>query len=209
MFFLQYVANTSETHPEHGLLGDAFLCCWIDAPTLDLADAVARTEIDSQHWLIREREEAGEVQATDYDEDDENREFYEQALTDKTVYVFHTCPRYPVYWVAAAVEKDGQVAEAHYFLAGASLVGEDDDVAIPGFWDGPHRETALTEAQGELAGSGWTLKEITSHKPCGREDVPEDLQFYYDAAEEDGACLVFVHDGEPPEDGAPETPQVE
>ena len=35
---------------------------------------------------------------------------------------------------------------------------------------------------------------------CWRMDVPEDIVFAYDEAEESGSCIVFVHDGDKPND---------
>ena len=40
------------------------------------------------------------------------------------------------------------------------------------------------------------LAAFLANEPCGWDDVPEEMVQYYDEAEEDGACLVFVHDTE-------------
>ncbi len=201
MFFLRYSAFPTELHPEYNLLGEAFICCWIDEPTLAAADKVARRDIENQLWRIHEREAGEKVTEANYAEDDDWLEYYRQALTDKTVYLFHESPRFPVYWVVANVQQGEEVAEAHYFLLGASLIDEDESVAVLGFWKGARRRTALDAARTAIAEAGWKLLEIVSDKPCGREDLPEEMHLYYDETEENGAALVFVHDAQ---DGQPD-----
>ena len=195
MYFLRYSAFPTEVHPEQAVLGEAFICCWIERPTLAAADKQARKDITSQHWRITQRDAAAKVKDTDYDDDDSFGEYYEQALIDKEVYLYNLSPRFPVYWVVAHVQREADVAEAHYFLTGESLVDEGENIAVPAFWDS-RRDAVLAAAREAITEAGWKILAIASDKPCGREDLPEEMHFYYDETEENGACLVLVHDRE-------------
>jgi hypothetical protein len=203
MFFLRFSIRPAESHPEHGVLGEGLVNCWINRPTLSTADRVARTEIKRRGWEILEREVAEEVTADDYDDEDGWREFYEQALKDREVFDYHLSPRFPVYWVVASVERGSppEAAEAHYFLCGDQLTDEGESVAVPDFWNEYRRQTAQDAARAAIAEAGWAVTGIVSHQPCGRGDLPEELRFYYDEAEDAGACIVFVHDGDEPTEG--------
>lgn len=198
MYFLRYAITPAESHPEFGVLGEGLVNCWVNRPTLATADRVARADVAARGWAVLEREAAEEVTAADYDEEDEWRGYYEQALTDREVYAYHTSPRYPVYHVVAAVERAAppEAAEAHYFVCGEWLTDGDESVAVPDFWDESRRQTVLDAAGAAIRVAGWVVTGVVSHDPCGRSDLPEDMQFYYDEAEESGACLVFVRDGE-------------
>ncbi|WP_320004010.1 hypothetical protein [Shiella aurantiaca] len=68
----------------------AFVNCYIVTDTLKNADKIARQEIEEMDWFILEREE---VQTIDNESiEDDKKEYYEQALIDKTVFVFYTYP---------------------------------------------------------------------------------------------------------------------
>jgi hypothetical protein len=194
MFFLRYNAIPTKTHPEHEVLGEAFICCWVERKTLDQADRAARRNIKREKWEILERDAAQVVTEADYEEGDDWLELYRQALTDKEVYVFHTSPRFPVLRVVVTVERRAprEVAEAHYFLSGQSLVGEDEDVAVPNFWNAVRRQLALKAAREAIAEAGWKVTRVVSEQPCGQRDLPEEFHGYYDEAEEVGSGLVFV-----------------
>lgn len=196
MFFLRYRVLPSESHPNAVVSGEGLVNCWVNRPTLATADRVARGDIARRGWEVLEREAADEVTADAYDDEDGWRTYYEQALTDREVFVYHTSPRYPLYWVVASVEGGDPpgACEAHYFLCGEQLAGEGELVASPDFWDEYRRQTAQDAARAAVAGAGRAVAAIVSHRPCGRRDLPEELRFYYDEAEGSGACLVFVDD---------------
>ena len=196
MFFLRYLAVPARDHPEHGVLGEAFVCCWVVRKTLVGAERAARRNLRAERWHVLGRDAAHAVSAADYPAGDEWRAFHDQALTDGEVYLFHTSPRFPVYLVVAAVERrtPRQAAEAHYFISGESLVGEGRNVAVPNFWSKARRQRARKAARDAIAEAGWNVLRVVSEQPCGQTDLPEDFRRYYDEAEEAGACLVFVHD---------------
>jgi len=201
MFYLRYHVTPTATHPEHGVLGEGYVCCWIERETVAEAEELARTEIVADNWDIIAQHAADTVTEADYpDAEDEDRDYYQQALTDGEVFVFHTSPRHPAYWVQATAQQATQpgIAEAHFLLLGDALVEDGEDVAVPDFWNEARREFARNAARTAIAEAGWTLIAITADQPCGPEDLPEEMQDYYDATEEDGSCLVFVNttDGE-------------
>ena len=57
------------------------------------AEARAAELIREYGWEIEALEDGAIVTSQDYSEDDENREFYEQALMEQEVLVFNTWPR--------------------------------------------------------------------------------------------------------------------
>jgi hypothetical protein len=196
MFFLQYRILPAADHPEQDRLGEGLMCCWIDRPTLDEADEFARADLAERKWTVVEREHGFEADESDFDEDEDLLAFYRQALTDHEVFVYNQSPRYPVYWVIAAVRRDEEPSEgeAHYFLCGEAIVQEDEDVYDPDFWTGERETIARNAAQETIGEAGWTVVEVRQSRPCGRSDVPEDMVDYYDEAEDEGVCLVFVVD---------------
>ncbi|MDB5310239.1 MAG: hypothetical protein JWO38_4441, partial [Gemmataceae bacterium] len=99
MYYLRYSVIPAEDHPEREELGEGIVNCWIERDTLAEADQLARQDIRKEKWDVLEREAGEVVTGTDYDEDDDRVTYYRQALTDKEVFVYHHCPRYPVYWV--------------------------------------------------------------------------------------------------------------
>jgi hypothetical protein len=199
MYFLRYHARPTAAHPEAERVGAASVVCWIDRPSLDEADAAARADIAAQHWEILDRDAGEAVTAEDYAPDDEWRGYYEQALTDREVYVFHTSPRFPVFWVSAAATHASppETAEVHYFLCGDAVADDADDLYDPAFWSGTRGQEALDTIREAIEAEGWAVAGPINGRPCGVQDLPEELVEFYDEAEEGGSCLVFLRDGEP------------
>jgi hypothetical protein len=199
MFFLRYHVAPAVDHPERDRLGEAYCCCWLDRRTLAAADKAARRDIRGQRWQVLDRECGDEVTAADYDTNPEWLGYYQQAVTDKEVFVYYRSPRHPVYWVTAAVEcgTTAAVADAHYFLFGGSVELAGEDVYDPAFWTGEHLRAALDGAREAIAHAGWVVTAFREHRPCAYADVPEELAAYYDEAEESGCCLVFVREAGP------------
>ncbi|MCI0704642.1 MAG: hypothetical protein L0241_26605 [Planctomycetia bacterium] len=200
MYFLSYSVKPSKTHPERQRYGDAWVNCWIDRKTLRAADQIARREIEEQNWDIVERETAEVVTADSYAQDDINLQYYEQALVDETVFVYHLSPRYPVFGAIAEVEQDStqKRCSALYLITGESLLQKgEESVAELNFWDDARRDKAISAAREAIKDAGWKVISIHESWPCGRDDLAEDMRFYFDEAEENGACLVFIHDSQP------------
>lgn len=68
----------------------AFANVWIDATSKEEALRVSAREVLSAGWTILSLETAHEVTRKDYADDTSGLEFYDQALIDGIVLVFHT-----------------------------------------------------------------------------------------------------------------------
>jgi len=92
MFMIQFQAIPKADSPEAQEVGGAFVNCWIEAPDLDAAVGKAKHEITDQGWEPLELRQAEETTRDDYTDDHEGLEYFEQALIDKEVCVFHCYP---------------------------------------------------------------------------------------------------------------------
>jgi hypothetical protein len=201
MYYLEYRVWPGEDNPRREQLGEGLVCCWIDRRSLAAADRVARRVIRRQQWEVLERECGKTATEADHADDEQWVRSFRQAVTDKEVFSFNLSPRYPVYWLTASVTRESprEAAEAHYFLAGASILQEGEDLYDPGFWSGEPEQAAEAGAAEAVRKAGWQVTAVLQRRPCGRGDVPEDLVPFYDEAEDSGSCLVFLHEGDGPE----------
>lgn len=92
MHFLTYLAHPTESAQEFADSGGAYVNCWILNDSRQAAEELAISMIDEYGWAVDALEDAGTVTSDDYTEDDEDREFYEQALVEGEVLVFNTWP---------------------------------------------------------------------------------------------------------------------
>jgi hypothetical protein len=93
MFFLTFLANPTPEAKEFHESGGAYVSCWIQSGDRSVAEQRARDLIHEYGWSVESLEEGAIVTSADYDRDDEDREFYEQALVEGEVLVFNTWPR--------------------------------------------------------------------------------------------------------------------
>ncbi len=91
MFLLTYHGRPNKKYTGDPV-GGAFINCWIESETSKEADKIAKNEIKSLNWDIIERTEVLEVAKDFYESDDPKLQYYEQALIDKTVFVFYNYP---------------------------------------------------------------------------------------------------------------------
>ncbi|AQA18791.1 hypothetical protein BST95_11625 [Halioglobus japonicus] len=91
MIYLQFEVEPKYDSDENAQYGGAYVNCWINQAMPKSAEEQARLDIESHGWAIRTLEEKSLVAREDYAESD-NLEYYEQALIDGEVYVFHTFP---------------------------------------------------------------------------------------------------------------------
>lgn len=92
MYYLMFHAVPLSKNPEAASVGGAYVSCWIERATLSEADNVARSWIGSEQWHVDDREEAYSIDRSDYRDDNPSLQYYEQALIDGEVFVFHSYP---------------------------------------------------------------------------------------------------------------------
>lgn len=92
MFFFTFQATPTPDAKEFHEAGGAYVSCWIQSRDRHAAEQRARELIVDYGWDVEELEEGAIVTSADYDADDEDRPFYEQALVEQEVLVFNTWP---------------------------------------------------------------------------------------------------------------------
>lgn len=197
MYLLTIVAVTTEENPDHGKVGEAYVNCWINTDDEAEAEETANRIIESDGWSVVATEEIDTVTVDDYDEDDPYLSCYEQALTDGEVLVFHISPKYPVFRMVLEVSGTNAEDSACEAIAWVSneAVSEEDDPMDPDFWSGERVSKAIALATDTISENGYTVTQVLEQTPCSRDESPDEVQ-YYDDAEEDGICIVLVHDQE-------------
>ena len=94
MFFFTFLAVPTPDAREFHDSGGAYVNCWIRGDgDRHQAEARASDLIHEYGWSVEALEEGAIVNSESYDEDDEDREFFEQALVEGEVLVFNTWPR--------------------------------------------------------------------------------------------------------------------
>jgi hypothetical protein len=91
-YFFTFLAAPTEDAQEYEQAGGAYVNCWIRSDSRDQAEARAAALIEEYGWDVEALEEQSTVTSADYDQDDEDRQFYEQALVEGEVLVFNTWP---------------------------------------------------------------------------------------------------------------------
>lgn len=74
------------------LIAGAYVSCWIQADSIKKASKMEKDKIEFEKWEVLEIDEAYEINGQDYKTNANGLEFYEQAMIDKWVLVFHTYP---------------------------------------------------------------------------------------------------------------------
>lgn len=92
MYFIQFEVTPRHDHPKTNEIAGAVVNCWIERPTLEEAIEVAQEGIRAISWIVDEPDEAYIITRDDYDDDSPGLPYFEQALIDKEVFVFHCCP---------------------------------------------------------------------------------------------------------------------
>jgi hypothetical protein len=93
MYHFVFHASPDVSHKESTSFGGAYVNCWIDRPTSDEAEIVARQLIRNSGWVDERLEECREVIRSDYSNNQDGLVYFDQAVSDKEVLVFH---RYPM-----------------------------------------------------------------------------------------------------------------
>jgi hypothetical protein len=92
MYFVEIHAVPEPDHPDAEAVGGAYINCWIEATDLDDAVSRGRAEIIDAGWQPGELRRAYQTTRDDYTGEDDGLEYFEQALIDKEVCVFHCYP---------------------------------------------------------------------------------------------------------------------
>lgn len=92
MFFFTFLAAPTPDAKEYPDTGGAYVDCWIQSNERSEAEERARGLIRDYGWSVEALESGATVTGQDYQDDEENREFYEQALVEQEVLVFNTWP---------------------------------------------------------------------------------------------------------------------
>src|SRR5688572_28812386 len=94
MFFYSFLAVPTPDAKEFQDSGGAYVNCWIRSDGDGYqAEARAKGLIEEYGWSVEALEEGAIVSSGSYNDDDEDREFFEQALVEGEVLVFNTWPR--------------------------------------------------------------------------------------------------------------------
>jgi hypothetical protein len=91
MFFFNFHAAQCDP-PADPTCGGAYVNCWIQDSTIESAEITARRGIEEQGWTVTDYEETPR-QTSRENWDKEKLEYYDQALIDREVWLFH---RYPL-----------------------------------------------------------------------------------------------------------------
>jgi len=92
LFFITLEASPKPGHLEYGHIDGAFVSCWVNEPTRDLAEGATRAEIESAGWDVVELDECRRVIRDEYLENPDALEHFDQASIDGLVLTFHTWP---------------------------------------------------------------------------------------------------------------------
>ena len=93
IYFFTFLAHPTPDAREFEEAAGAYVNCWMRNDNGQTARERAEELIRDYGWSVEGLEEETTVTSDDYDEDDEDREFYEQALVESEVLVFNTWPR--------------------------------------------------------------------------------------------------------------------
>jgi hypothetical protein len=92
MQYLIIEAAQDPTYAHEERLGGAMVGCWIKDQTRRNAYYIAKGWIEDSGWVSLELKEQYLVTESDYEDNDEGKPYFEQALIDEQVFVFFTCP---------------------------------------------------------------------------------------------------------------------
>ena len=92
MFFVQFEATPQLDNPDSRNSAGAFVNCWIARDTIEEAIRVGREWIAGEGWIVNEPDEAYVVDESWYRPGAKGREYFEQALIDREVFVFYCFP---------------------------------------------------------------------------------------------------------------------
>jgi hypothetical protein len=90
LYVVQYEAQPLPGSDSFATCSGAAVNIWVSAATEEQALAIASQEVHDAGWLIESLEAVFPITRDDYSEDPTGLEYFEQALVDGVVLVFHT-----------------------------------------------------------------------------------------------------------------------
>jgi hypothetical protein len=200
MIFLSYICEPTDAHPDSERLGEAFVNCWIRVRSFAEAREIAERNIADENWRVISLDEIFRTRREYHRTEAEGLAYYKQALIDSEVFVWHTCPKYPVYRVDFRVTptkankrfEAGIKAVASYWVVNEALSSTSDP--FDDFWGKKkNRNKAVAMGRKLIRAEKWRVISVLDEAPvdfamCKNDP---DLARYYDDAEEYGECLVF------------------
>lgn len=96
MIFATYNCIAGKKHPEFERVGETYANCWLRVRSFAEMRKLAEKNFRNQHWKIINLDEIWPIPKGHYQTEDDGLPYYEQALVDKEVYVFHQSLKYPV-----------------------------------------------------------------------------------------------------------------
>ena len=91
--FLYIEIEPRVEHPEYDRVGGSFVTCWIDADDVDTAAHEAHTLLREEQWEVVKLQAAHTVERSEYADDEEALAYFDEAVREGAVYVFHNYPR--------------------------------------------------------------------------------------------------------------------
>ncbi len=96
IYYIQYEAEPLPESQEFEACGGAYVNCWVHAESEQEAERVTSDAIGEAGWrILSVEEECCEVSEDWYSEDEEGREYYQQAISEGNCYVFYQWPVEP------------------------------------------------------------------------------------------------------------------
>jgi hypothetical protein len=139
MIFARYNCIPGKRHPDIERVGETYANCWLRVRSFSEAKKIAEKNIRGQNWQILNLDEIWRIPKGHYQTEDDGLPYYEQALIDKEVYVFHQSPKHPVYCVnfeAVPIQTNtqfpkGTYADVRYWVVNEKVSSSD---VFDDFW---------------------------------------------------------------------------
>ena len=90
MYFFTFLGRPRSTEQKE--VSGAYINCWIDLQNISDAKILAEQKILEHDWEILKMEDGYIIDRADYNYKKEGLQYFEEALIDKWVLVFHTYP---------------------------------------------------------------------------------------------------------------------
>ncbi|MHC5076921.1 MAG: hypothetical protein ACYTFM_10890 [Planctomycetota bacterium] len=93
MWVFTIIARPNSENKEFKDIGGAYVNAWIDFKDQAGAEALARFYIENEDWIPEKTRDVGWLTISDYDKDDKNRGYLQEAEENGSCLVFHQWPK--------------------------------------------------------------------------------------------------------------------